>query len=236
MLYFESFADIELDNYCLDASQLPQRRMCKHFIQYLQSTLNQAENKIAVLYGLYSTGKSTMLKQGAALVGGRKAVFINIKDKTADFIKIIEKIEEFKNAGKTYFFIDEITMLEDFPYLISAIVKLCEENCTFSLSGNDSLQFYLAKDEELYDKHLFYHTTFLPYIDYKHINKYNQVQCSMDDYIKITSNSARQSDHIQKNNVHDYIYTAIARNIYNTLSRRFSGENLGILNKLYAEN
>ena len=57
-----------------------------------------------------------MMKQIAALIGGRNACFIKIYKNIDNFYNIIENIIEMKENGKKYFFIDELSKLNDLPY------------------------------------------------------------------------------------------------------------------------
>ena len=71
------------------------------------------------------------------------------------------------NAGFRYVFIDEVTLLEDF---IDSAALFSDVFATMGmkivLSGTDSLGFWLAMDEELYDRAKPIHTTFIPYREY----------------------------------------------------------------------
>lgn len=66
-----------------------------------------------------------------------------------------------------YVFIDEVTLMEDF---IDSAALFSDVFATMGmkivLSGTDSLGFWLAMDEELYDRAKSIHTTFIPYREY----------------------------------------------------------------------
>ena len=61
------------------------------------------------------------------------------------------------NAGFRYVFIDEVTLMEDF---IDSAALFSDVFATMGmkivLSGTDSLGFWLAMDEELYDRVILY--------------------------------------------------------------------------------
>ena len=224
---------------CADYAALPQRVVFSEILRYAEISSTDAHNTmhpLIVLYGLCYTGKSTMLKQIAFFVWER-AAFVKITQKGADFCALVQRMTTARAQGIRYFFIDEITKLVDFPVFVEQLVHL-RESCLFFVSGTDSLAFWLAKNEELYKNSVFFHTTFIPYYEFKHLFP----DVTVDTYIQrsgvfqnLTLNTAILPDKLRGNIVDQYIYTAIARNIQNALSRRFDGNELGLLAKLYDE-
>lgn len=78
-------------------------------------------------------------------------------------------------------FLDEITLMKDF---IDSAALFSDVFATMGmklvLTGTDSLGFWLAMDEELYDRAKLIHTTFIPYREYSRLLGID----SIDEYIR----------------------------------------------------
>ena len=219
---------------------LPKRSIfltCKELLE------DKTDDKIIILYGLKSTGKSIILKQLSQYFKDNGAVRIVINSEDAFFLDVYEKIKELKNQGKKYFFIDEITLIEDFSLMLGKIIKLSSKDCRFILSGADSLAFVVNKNNDLSNNSHFIHTSFVPFLEWKEIiEKKNGLECNMDEYIKCCGvlndftldNINLPEKHKRYLLNEEYIYTVIAKNIFNTLSKNFDGD-LNILMNLYEE-
>lgn len=73
-----------------------------------------------------------------------------------------------EDGGYRYVFIDEVTLLDDFiegAALFSDIYAA--SGMKIVLSGTDSLGFIFTEDEELYDRCIMSHTTFIPYREFE---------------------------------------------------------------------
>lgn len=85
------------------------------------------------------------------------------------------------DAGYKYVFLDEVTFMKDF---IDSAALFSDVFATMGmklvLSGTDSLGFWLAMGEELYDRAKLIHTTFIPYREYRRLLGID----SMDEYIR----------------------------------------------------
>ena len=115
---------------------------------------NSANKKIAVVYGLRQTGKTTAMLQAIndlAKSEQEKAVFVTYKkiDNSnfqyllpATLMLLLDRINELNNLGFKYFFVDNITSLgyffEDFEEFIAQVNKL---NFKLIISGNESSFF-----------------------------------------------------------------------------------------------
>ena len=86
---------------------------CKNIIA------NPFNDKIVVLSGLSSTGKSTILGQLHGYFG-KEAEKITIESEN-DVVNLKNKIEQLKNNGKKYFFIDEITIANDLESALNSL-------------------------------------------------------------------------------------------------------------------
>lgn len=73
-------------------------------------------------------------------------------------------LKTLRDAGYEYVFVDEATLMEDFiegAALFSDV--FAAGGMKIVLSGTDSLGFLFAQDDQLYDRCVMLHTTFIPY-------------------------------------------------------------------------
>ena len=137
------------------------------------------------------------------------------------------------NAGFRYVFIDEVTLMEDF---IDSAALFSDVFATMGmkivLSGTDSLGFWLAMDEELYDRAKSIHTTFIPYREYSRLLGID----SIDEYIRYGGTlragelafddedvNAQDASFRDDESTRRYIDTAICKNIQHSLASYESG-------------
>ena len=140
-------------------------------------------DKVFILYGLRRTGKTTLIRQilfNMAADDLKRAAFIQVtaKDTLADLNKDMKYLE---SQGYRYVFIDEVTLLDDFiegAALFSDIFAAC--GMKIVLSGTDSLGFIFTEDEQLYDRCIMLHTTFIPYREFEQVLGIKGI----DEYIK----------------------------------------------------
>ena len=220
-----------------------QKRDCFSVIQeYVNS---KAIDKVCLVYGLRRTGKTTLLKQlilDMSAQQRREAVYI--KARTGE--TIAELNQDIKNAiekGIKYFLIDEITLIEDFidnAALLSDVYAV--QGIKFVLSGTDSLGFWFAMNEELYDRAVAVHTTFIPFREHKRLLNLN----SIDDYICYGGTLKAGEWNFNKDLIKDesasfrdneatrqYIDTAICKNIQHSLKCYDRGNHFRHLKTLY---
>lgn len=129
--------------------------------------LNSNDKNVLCLYGLRRTGKTTLIDQSIAELNDYSDCLRIICDINDDMFDIIECI---KNNDKKYIFIDEVTKVNNFINTSSVLYDLF----TYSgkkiiLAGTDSLGFYLASNNELYDRCKLVHTTYIPYKEWNYI-------------------------------------------------------------------
>ena len=83
--------------------------------------------------------------------------------------------------GFRYVFLDEVTLMEDFiegAALFSDVFAAC--GMKIVLSGTDSLGFLFTEDEQLYDRCILLHTTFIPYREFESVLGIHGI----DEYIR----------------------------------------------------
>lgn len=129
----------------------------------------RSHDRVCLLFGLLQTGKNTMLRQAIGRMTKEDLSRIAyIKARRTDNMAMMNRdLKKLFNAGFRYVFIDEVTLMEDF---IDSAALFSDVFATMGmkivLSGTDSLGFWLAMDEELYDRAKSIHTTFIPYREY----------------------------------------------------------------------
>ncbi len=201
--------------------------------------------RVCALYGLRRTGKTTLLLQTIAEMpeeefGKCFYAKMNTENTMAQITRDLEKM--FDN-GYRYAFIDEITLMKDFidsAALFSDIYSMM--GMKIVLSGKDSLGFWLARDNELYDRVRMIHTTFIPFREYSRLLGID----SIDEYIRyggllsqgeldfenedvIADDASFRDDESTRK----YVDTAISRNIQHSLACCRYGHRFGPLRELY---
>ena len=143
------------------------KRAC--FQQLHDFVYGEPQDKVLILYGLRRTGKTTMIRQIFAEMSDTelaKSAFIQIttRDTLANVNRDLRLLEA---QGFRYVFLDEVTLMEDFiegAALFSDVFAAC--GMKIVLSGTDSLGFLFTEDEQLYDRCILLHTTFIPYREF----------------------------------------------------------------------
>lgn len=179
--------------------------------------------RVFILYGLRRTGKTTLMHQVIAEMDSktrRKCAYIQGSRKITldDVYKDLRILEK---EGYEYIFIDEVTLLEDFiedAALLSDI--FASSGMKIVLSGTDSLGFLFAEDEQLFDRCIICHTTFIPYREFERVLGIKEI----DDYIRYGGTMCSSGTHYNpshvfssKENVDEYVNSAIAHNIQHSL-------------------
>ena len=197
------------------------KREC--FRQLHDYIYGELQDKVLILYGLRRTGKTTMIRQifaGMSDAELSKAVFIQITaiDTLADVNRDLKMLEA---QGFRYVFLDEVTLMEDFiegAALFSDVFAACGMKVV--LSGADSLGFLFTEDEQLYDRCILLHTTFIPYREFESVLGIHGI----DEYICFGGTMSLGGVHYNetstfasKKSADEYVDTAIARNIQHSL-------------------
>lgn len=198
-------------------------------------------DKVFVLYGLRRTGKTTMIRQILAEfsdVEFCKAVFIQAKrgDTLSD---INDDLRLLESKGFKYVFIDEVTLIEDFiegAALFSDIYA--GSGMRIVLTGTDSLGFIFTQDDQLYDRAITLHTTFIPYCEFEDVLGITGI----DEYIRYGGTMSISGKNYNKESTfatvkksNEYIDTAIANNIQHSLKYYQDGGHFRQLFDLYRQ-
>ena len=198
----------------------------------------EQQDKVFILYGLRRTGKTTLIRQVILNMKPeerQKAAFIQIKssDTLSDINADLKTLEA---QGYKYVFVDEVTLMEDFiegAALFSDIYA--GSGMKLVLSGTDSLGFIFTKHEQLYDRCIMLHTTFIPYREFENVLGISGI----DNYIRyggtmsISGVNYNESTFTTKQSTDEYIDSAIARNIQHSLKYYQDGGHFRHLYDLY---
>ena len=196
-------------------------------------------DKVFVIYGLRRTGKTTMIRQILTELPEtefRKAAFIQVRSRDT-----LEDIDEdlglLETKGFKYVFIDEVTLMEDFiegAALFSDIYA--SSGMKIVLSGTDSLGFAFSKEEQLYDRCIMMHTTFIPYREFEEVLGIKGI----DEYIRYGGTMSLSGVNYNEDAIfasarsaEEYIDTAIAKNIQHSLKMYEYGGHFRSLLDLY---
>lgn len=220
-----------------------QKRDCYATIEeYLYS---ETIDKVCVIYGLRRTGKTTLLRQ--LMLSFSEENFSKtayIKCRTSDTIANLNKdIILLQEKGFKYLFIDEITLINDFIDSSSLFSDVfAAQGMKIVLSGTDSLGFNFAINDELYDRAVMVHTTFIPYKEHSRLLGINDI----DDYIRYGGTlkageidfeskeiNAKDASFRDDESTRYYIDTAICSNIQHSLECFKDGRYFRHLKTLY---
>lgn len=201
--------------------------------------------RVCALYGLKRTGKTTLLLQTIAEMSEEefsKCFYAKMNTENT-MAQITRDLEKMFDNGYRYAFIDEVTLMKDFigsAALFSDIYSMM--GMKIVLSGKDSLGFWFAHDNELYDRVRMIHTTFIPFREYSRLLGID----SIDEYIRyggllsqgeldfenedvIADDASFRDDESTRK----YVDTAISRNIQHSLACCRYGHRFGPLRELY---
>ena len=150
----------------------------------LQNFLKQKpDGRVCLLYGLRRTGKTTMLFQTLEDMSSeelRHTAYIKVLG--SDTLAILNQdMKKLNSLGYKYVFIDEVTLMQEFidsASLFSDVYAM--QGMKIVLSGTDSLGFWIANCNELYDRARMIHTTFISFREYSRLLGIDDI----DDYIR----------------------------------------------------
>lgn len=209
---------------------------------YLRSGGN---DRVCLLFGLRRTGKTTMLRQAVLDMSPEDAErTAYIKATVLDTMAALNRdMKRLWSAGFKYVLLDEITLIPEFidsAALFSDIYAA--QGMRIVLSGTDSLGFWFALHQELYDRAEAIHTTFIPYREHSRLLGIN----SIDEYIRYGGTlragelnfddaevNAEDASFRDDESTRRYIDTAICKNIQHSLACYEDGGHFRHLRTLY---
>ena len=123
-------------------------------------------------------------------------------------------LRKLEKKGCRYVFLDEVTLMEDFIDGAAVFSDVfAASGMKVILSGTDSLGFLFTEDEQLYDRCIMLHTTFIPYKEFEYVLGIKGI----DEYIRYGGtmsmsgvNYNEDSPFANSENAREYVDTAIA--------------------------
>ena len=225
-----------LKSYVQTVANYKKRSLYKNICDYVYGDVR---DRVFILYGLRRTGKTTLIRQVIAEMKDEnfsKTAFIQV-GAGIGLSDINQDLKYLMNGGYKYVFIDEVTLIEDFiegAALFSDIFAAC--GMKIVLSGTDSLGFFFSEDEQLYDRCIFLHTTFIPYREFEEVLGIKGI----DEYICYGGTMSlggvhynEKSTFANKKSVDEYVDSAIAKNIQHSLKCYQYGGHFRALYDLY---
>ena len=195
------------------------RYIAKNLEKYISSP---NDRKVCCLYGLRRTGKTTMMFQEMRRLGYENTLFIECDNDTS-VMQLCKTIEEHPEAR--YVFIDEVTKARNFITASSVLADIyAAEGIKIVLSGTDSLGFFLAKSDELYDRAELIHTTYIPFSEQHYL-----IGKGIMDYIRYGGTLAPENTFYNRSRSDEYSNSSIVFNIVHSLEKWNQGRNYGIL-------
>lgn len=215
------------------------------FEQITKYLYGNDHTRVCAVYGLRRTGKTTMLFQSIADMSDenfKKSAYIKIRT-TDQMDMVIRDLEKLNNEGYEYIFIDEVTLMKDFIDSASLFSDIyVQMGMKIVLSGTDSLGFWFAEGNELYDRVRMVHTTFISYREYSRILGIDSIdeyiryggtlrvgEIDFDDEELMTGATSFRDDETTRK----YIDTAICENIQHSLECFEFGHYFRHLHDLY---
>ena len=228
-----------LKSYVQAVANYKKRNLYKSICDYIYGDVR---DKVLILYGLRRTGKTTLIRQAIAEMNDEdfsKTAFIQV-GVGIGLGDINQDLKHLMNGGYKYVFIDEVTLIKDFiegAALFSDIFAAC--GMKIVLSGTDSLGFFFSEDEQLYDRCIFLHTTFISYREFEEVLGIKGI----DEYICYGGTMSlggihynEKSTFASKKSVDEYVDSAIAKNIQHSLKYYQYGGHFRALYDLYEKN
>lgn len=226
----------ELNNFSAPVTSFKKRECFSTLHDYVY---DNTSDRVFILYGLRRTGKTTMIRQVINEMSDdekEKTAFIQITAKNT-LAQVNRDMKKLEIAGYKYIFIDEVTLMEDFiegAALFSDIYAA--SGIKVVLSGTDSLGFLLSQYEQLFDRCIMLHTTFIPYREFESVLGIKGI----DEYIRFGGTMSLGGRNYNESFVFEdsaktnaYIDSAIAKNIQHSLKYYRDGSHFRLLAELF---
>ena len=167
--------------------------------------------KVFILYGLQDAGSRTLMKQViASMTEEEMAVtaYIRIDEKTY-FWDIRHDMYQLEKAGFRYIFIEGIAFYSDFIRQASLFSDIfASSGMKIFFSGPLSLSFSLAERDQLYDRTITYHTTFITFREASAALGFTGI----DEFIRL-GGTAKKATFSSAKKTTQYIECAVADNL-----------------------
>ena len=229
----------ELKRYIAPVESFQKRELIHSLREYI---FGGVSDRVFILYGLRRTGKTTMIRQiisemSEELFSQTAFIQINASNTMAQIHRELRNLEA---HGYRYVFLDEVTLMDDFiegAALFSDVYAA--SGMKIVLSGTDSLGFVFSEDEQLYDRCIMLHTTFIPYREFEEVLGIKGI----DEYIRYGGTMSMGGvkynatpTFASKKSTDEYVDSAIAKNIQHSLKNYRYEAHFGSLIELYNRN
>ncbi|MBQ8305498.1 MAG: AAA family ATPase [Blautia sp.] len=223
-----------------------QKRDCYGKLQtYIRS---ETVGKVCILYGLRRTGKTTLLFQVLNdLTEAERSKAVYVKARVTDHLADLSAdLKRLRALGFKYALLDEVTLMEDFIDCASILSDIyAMQGMKIILSGTDSLGFWMAAGNELYDRAYMIHTTYIPFREYSRLLGIDDIdeyiryggtlmpgETDFDDPDALDETAAFRDNETTRR----YIDTAVCKNIQHSLACFQNGNYFRHLRELYEAN
>ncbi|MCD7863882.1 MAG: AAA family ATPase [Lachnospiraceae bacterium] len=220
-----------------------EKRDCyQQLCQYINSDLT---DRVCLIYGLRRTGKTTMLRQAILeMTTEQFSETVYIKARSTDTMAALNRdLNKLFELGYQYIFIDEVTLMADFIDSAAVFSDIyASMGMKIVLSGTDSLGFWFTLHQELYDRAISIHTTYIPFREHSRLLGID----SIDEYIRYGGTLRAGETDFESNEINAddasfrddestrrYIDTAICKNIQHSLACCKDGRYFRHLQSLY---
>ncbi|MBR6410548.1 MAG: AAA family ATPase, partial [Clostridia bacterium] len=237
--FFRMLLGEELQRAILFYDRTEKRDCFERIMDYL---LGDEYGRVCLVYGLRRTGKTTMLFQAIKQLPVEQTAYLKASPNNT-MIELDHDLKKLVSAGYRYIFIDEVTLIRDFidsASLLSDIYAV--QGMKVVLSGTDSLGFWFAEQEELYDRAILIHTTYIPFREHSRLLGIDDI----DEYIRYGGTLragetkfdqpelyVQNATFYSNESTRKYIDTAICSNIQHSLKCYDAGGHFRHLEELY---
>lgn len=224
-----------VDGRNISAEDYPEKRDCySELYKYVTEHNPDYNGKICALYGLRRTGKTVMMNQCISELPPEekeKSVYILCKE-ACDMLEVEQVIDDLYEKGKRFFFIDEVTLIEDLQVYGNVFSDYYRTmGAKIVIAGTDSFGIYMAKTDILYDRTIMIHTSQIPYAEFRRICKKD-----LDTYIEY-GGTLTNTTYKNNQDANEYLNTAIVENILHGLEgREEKRKHATVLTELYDRN
>lgn len=230
------FVGNDLKDLIQDYRGYKHRYVFKELERFLYDTNTLDKKRVLVLYGLRRTGKTTLIMQVLLNMKEedfKKSVFIELNS-SSEMGDLYDLLKDLKEKDNRYIFLDEVTDMKDFIDGSAFIANLfASENMRIVLSGTDSLGFIFSKEDSLYDRSYFLHTSFIPFQEFSNVLGINDIDAYIEygGTMSLSGKIYSQRNSLSKTN--PYVDAAIADNIQHSLVYYKDGSYFRDLYELY---
>lgn len=189
----------------------------------------EEDDRVCLVMGLRRTGKTTMIRQAILEMVSEDRQVAYIKATAADTMPVLSSdLRQLYQNGYRHVFIDEVTLMDDFIDSAALLSDIhAAQGMRLVLTGTDSLAFFLALRQELYDRAVIIHTTFIPFREHSRVLGIH----SMNDYLRYGGTmragervegqvriDSRHASFRDKDSTKEYVDSAVLRNIRRSIA------------------